>query len=352
METTLENPVIKDEGELLRQMAHDVDQGKDETEVISSGNKPEDRALGEGEAKLPDDSNTDNSEIESARPERARDPVTGKFIKTAAEIAADASSDATEAVGTPEVASTERSESEYAAKVREKKEKEQVRLDKTWENVNRQKEEIEQRRQELERREQEFVRPQVQSQQRQFSSKQLFDASQEFKVTAKKALESGDYDTFNQQSDLAEKAFENAAQFYELEQKEAQEFAQHKHTKVWEQNIKEAFKADPELANPDSELSKEVQNILEVQGKKLWVYPDGFNDAVQIAKMRIRATGYDNILEANKKLKAEIDRLNGLTAVTPGGVTSGPRSRNFNDMSSAEQDAYLMSEAARIDAGR
>ena len=351
METTLENPVIKDEGELLRQMAHDVDQGKDETEVISSGNKPEDRALGEGKAKLPDDLNTDNSEIESARPERARDPVTGKFIKTAAEIAADASSDATEAVATPEVASTERSESEYAAKVREKKEKEQVRLDKTWENVNRQKEEIEQRRQELERREQEFVRPQVQSQQRQFSSKQLFDASQEFKVTAKKALENGDYDTFNQQSDLAEKAFENAAQFYELEQKEASDMAQRRHTLTWEQNIKEAFKADPELADPNSALSKEVQSILEVQGKKLWVYPDGFNDAVAIAKMRMDAGSVSGLKETLKKLKAENDRLNGLTGITGGGVTSAPHKKKFEDLSVEEMANQLKHLADQADGG-
>jgi len=342
----IENPAVKP-GEL-----DDFDQKLLEAaEMADRGEEiPKDLLVQEAESPEP---STDTATSEQAKLERERDPITGKFIKQTDKVAGDQSNATTEVVAPPQEPSSDQSESEYAAKIREKKEKEQVRLDKTWENVNRQKEEIEQRRQELEQREAQMRAPREPSQQpRQFTSKQLFDASQEFKVSAKKALENGDYDTFNQQSDLAEKAFENAAQFYELEQGEAQQFAQHKHTQVWEQNIKEAFKADPELANPDSELSKEVQNILEVQGKKLWIYPDGFNDAVQIAKMRIRATGYDNILEANKKLKAENDRLNGLTAVTPGGVTSGPRSRNFNDMSSAEQDAYLMSEAARIDAGR
>ena len=327
METTTET--LEQEASSLRDMAIQADTERYEHGQVVE--KPESHAP-DSEEEFVATKESDNSEIESVKTERARDPVTGKFIKTAAEIAADASSDATEAVATPEVASMERSESEYAAKVRDKKEKEQVRLDKTWENVNRQKEEIEQRRQELERREQEFVRPQVQSQQRQFSSKQLFDASQEFKVTAKKALENGDYDTFNQQSDLAEKAFENAAQFYELEQKETSDMAQRRHTLTWEQNIKEAFKADPELADPDSALSKEVQSILEVQGKKLWVYPDGFNDAVAIAKMRMDAGSVSGLKETVKKLQAEVNRLNGATGLSKGGITAVPQRKSFEDM--------------------
>ena len=344
MQEMIENPAVKP-GEL-----DDFDQKLLEAaEMADRGEEiPKDLLVQEAESPEP---STDTATSEQAKLERERDPITGKFIKQTDKVAGDQSNATTEVVAPPQEPSSDQSESEYAAKIREKKEKEQVRLDKTWENVNRQKEEIEQRRQELERREQEFVRPQVQSQQRQFSSKQLFDASQEFKVTAKKALENGDYDTFNQQSDLAEKAFENAAQFYELEQKETSDMAQRRHTLTWEQNIKEAFKADPELADPDSALSKEVQSILEVQGKKLWVYPDGFNDAVAIAKMRMDAGSVSGLKETLKKLKAENDRLNGLTGITGGGVTSAPHKKKFEDLSVDDMASQLKHLAEQADGG-
>jgi hypothetical protein len=56
--------------------------------------------------------------------------------------------------------------------------------------------------------------------------------------------------------------------------------------------------------------------------------------------------------EANQKLQAEIERLNGLTAISGSGPTSQPSKKKFEELSTEEQEERLMSAAQAIDAGR
>jgi len=276
--------------------------------------------------------------------ERARD-AQGRFIKTEKEIADE------KAASEAAVASPATSESDYAKAQREKKEKETARLEKTWENVNRQKEEIEQRRRELEQRERQMSQPRQRPQvRREYSSKQVLEASQDFKARAKEALAAGDYDTFNEQNALSDKAFESAAQLYQIEQQEAQQTAQQRHQQTWQGHALEVFKSEPDAANPESPLSKQITQILEQHGNVLWMIPDGFKKAVELAKLRLEAADAPTLRADAAKWKAEVDRLNGLTSPSKDGVTSPPSTKRFEDMSSKEQEALLMRRAEEIDA--
>lgn len=285
--------------------------------------------------------------------DRARDPITGKFIATGTETAQTEEKPAGEAVAQPETVLP----SEYEAKKAEKAKKDQERLDKTWENVNLRKEELERREKELTQRAQQVQRPQVQPQKRQYSSIQLYEASQDFRSRAKQELklyqETGDdrhLDEFNKQDQLADEAFKSSGQFYQIEQKENQEIQSAKYKETWESHCSKAFETDPDLVDPKSDLAVAVNALLETHGKVFWSIPDGFRQAVEIAKTRIKASGYDDAIEANKKLKAENDRLTALSTPTKGSPTGAPTGKAYDKMSKSEQDAYLMAAAAAEDA--
>lgn len=349
--TELPNAVLKPEDldasdQSFLDAARLADQGRDiPADLIKSD------AATEPKPAAPDvTANEAAVEAEPKPDTRPRDPITGKFIeKDKVETTPEATVEAA-------TASQTAPESEYAAKQREKKEKETARLEKTWESVNQRKEELERRQAELDAREAEMRQPRQEQRQKartddgqEITSRMLASAAKDFKTRAKQALEAGDYDVFNEQNALADKTLEHAQQFYRIEQQEAQQTAFQQHGQVWEGHIHAAFKAEPDLAKADSRLSKEVSAVLEQIGKELWMFPDGFNKAVDLAKLRISAADYPDLLEANKRLKAENDRLNGLTTPTIGSVTTPPAKKSLDSMSTEESDAYFLREAAKID---
>lgn len=345
MSTELENPVINDEAEAkLLEAAGLADAGRD----IPSDLLPEKPAEKEETLETEENVPTEAELADPANKDRARDPVSGKFIKrpAAAQVAPTESGDASKAVP----------ESDYAAKQRERKEKETARLDKTWENVNRQKEELEARRMELQQYEQQLRQPQQprQQQARQFSSHELLNAHDDFKAKAKSALDAGDYDTFNEQNALAEQAFNNATQFFHLEQQEAQQAQMQQHGQTWNQHMVEAIKSDPDLSDSSSALSKEVQQILQVNGKDLWMFPDGFNKAVELARLRIDAREASTLRERVKALEEAKQAQDALLAPSKGGVTSPQPTtgKTFDKMTTEEQERHVLAMAERMDSGQ
>lgn len=274
--------------------------------------------------------------------ERKRGPD-GKFIKTDAEKEAEANSEAVDASKTA-------TESEYAAKQREKKEKESARLDKTWENVNKQKEEIEQRRIELAQREAALRNPPApKPQPRKYTSSQLWDAHEDFKKAARTALAGANYDEFSKQEHLADEAFKSANQFYQMEQQEAVQAQQTKWNQGWTGHAAKVMEKMPELADANSPLSLELTELFKSHGPVFYQIPDGFPKAVEIAKLRLDAKDAPTLREKVKAQETEIARLNGLTAPSKGGPAGAPSAKTFEKMNAAEQDAYLMRQAAEHD---
>jgi hypothetical protein len=328
---------VDDQEQKFLEAAGHVDRGEDiPANLVSVPTEPTVEV--ETEANVP----TAEELADPANKDRPRDPVSGKFIKKPAETAPVAAP--SEAVKPPAAAP----ESEYAVAQRTKKEKETARLEKTWENVNLQKEELERRREELQRYEQSLRQPQQQRQQiqpRQFSSQDLAQAAEDFKANAKKALADGDYDTFNEQNALAEQAFQNAGQFYQLEQQEAQQIAMEQHNQTWVANMNSAIKENPDLGKPDAPIAVEMMDLLKTHGPIFQMIPDGFKQAVVIAQLRLDAKDAPTLRERVKALEAAKAEQDKLLAPTPGGVTAHVAPKKVEEMSESD----LLAAAQRMD---
>lgn len=351
METVIENPVIKtDEQEAkFLEAAGLADAGRDIPADLLPGSTPEAK---EEPEKVEDGKQPDKTEPDPDKAkERPRDAL-GRFTKT--EAGEDIPEDERKPVEAPVQPQTA-TPSEYEAKKAEKKAKEQERLDKTWENVNRQKEELERRRQELDQERQRITQQQQQPrppQQRQFSSQELVQASRDFKARAKEALKEGNYDAFNENEALAEQAIVHAQQFYQVEQQEAQQAQQQQYQSLWVSKMAEAAKDEPDLMNPQSPLSQAMQKLLQEHGSFLYGNPDGFRYGLEFVKKQMEAGTVAELKEANKTLKAENERLTGLTAIGGSGPTTPPAKKKFEDMSPEEQEQRLMAGAQAHDEGR
>lgn len=312
---------------------------------------PADLVKSEPATKAPEPVKTE-PEIEKPKldGERARDPATGKFIKTDAEIAAEN--------GQPEAvdASKTAPESDYARLQREKREKETARLDKTWENVNARKEILDAKEREiaqLEQRLRQPQRPQLQVPTMEdgtpITSKALFSARQDYKQRAREALTQGDYDTHREQDNLADEAEKAGIRVQQIEQQMATETQQRQWNDTWKGGMQKAIEATPDLSNPETELSKHVTQILETHGNELWLFKDGFQRAVEIAQLRIDAADAPTLREQIKAKDKEIERLNGLTSIGGSGPTAPPSKKTFDQMSEGEQDDFLMRQANKAD---
>lgn len=360
METPIENSVITDEAEAkFLEAAALADAGQDIPVNLVPAEPADTATATENKEENPGgQTQTDNSDTDpEKKDDRPRDNL-GRFTKTKE------GADIPEAERQPAEKPVETKPSDYEAKKQEQKQKEQERLEKTWENVNRRKEELEARERALQQQEQ-SLRQQVQQpqqfqeQRREFSSRDLFEASRDFKGRAKRAFkqyqETGDethLDAFNENTALAEQAEEHAQQFYQVEAREAQQAQMQQYNQVWSGNMQKAIEADPDLVKPESALAKAVHALLEKHGQVFWMLPDGFPRAVEYAKTQIEAGSASELREANKKLQAEVERLNGLTAIGGSGPTSQPAPKKIEDMSDEEQGAYFLRAAQAVDNGQ
>jgi hypothetical protein len=285
----------------------------------------------------------DNSEVETAKPERPRDEL-GRFTKT------EAGDDIPEAERQPVEKPAE--PSEYEAKRQEKARKEAERLEKTWQNVDLRKQELERREREIAEREQALLQrqqPQVQPQQRDFSSRELFHAAQDFRARAETLFEEGDIEGAKENARLAKQAEEHAQQFYQVEAREAQQAQVQQYNQVWSGNMQKAIEAEPDLIKADSPLAKALHSLLETHGEVFWMIPDGFPKAVEIAKLRLEAGSASELRDKLTKAEKEVARLTKATTPLGAGPTPQIQHKKLDDLPIDEQLNELERMAERAD---
>ncbi len=304
--------------------------------------------------------------VESKTDDRPRDEL-GRFMKNEAgdDIPEAERKSVTQENAVPEAVDASKTTpdtqaSDYERKKAEKAQKEQERKDRSWENLNREKEELARRREEIRAYEESVRNPQPRQQQpqpREFSSQQFLGAHEDFKRSAREAFkryqETGDetaLDEFNRNDQLAEQAFMQAGEFFAVEQQEAQQTAVQRHNQTWVANMEAEIKAMPDLANPETPISKEMVGLLKTHGAVFQMLPDGFKQATAIAQLRLDAKETPSLRDENKKLKAEVARLNGLTQPSGGGLSGPPAKKTFETMPEADQMAALRRAAEEYDA--
>jgi flagellin-specific chaperone FliS len=214
------------------------------------------------------------------------------------------------------------------------------------------KQELERREREIAQREQEIVQrqqQQVRSRKPEFSSQDLWQAAQDFKARAKEALQASDFDAFNENNALAEQAEQHARQFYQVEQREAQQAQLDSYTKVWNGHMNEAIKDNPDAIKADAPLAKAIHSLLETHGQVFWMIPDGFKRVVEVAKMQIEAGSASELRDKLTKAEKEVARLTKATTPLGGGPTEPIQPKKLDDLPIDEQMKELERMAAQAD---
>ncbi len=364
METaTLENPVLKEEelDKAFMEAAEAADRGDD----IQLPSTPTDgtRAPVVEPEKPAETSSTDTTP--ETKDERPRDEL-GRFTKTPDGV--DIPVGDREAAPTPDKTAEEgKPESAYA-----KAQKDQERLNRNRQEFEqekaRERDQLAQERQQIAKERDEWFKqrqPQGQQngqQQPQPSSLEYAEFAKAQTEKARKLRLAGDDDGADEAAELATKATEAALNAHQSEQAQYQEQAATQGQANWEREMQERIREQPELAKGDTPLAKETMTVMQAYPGVFERIPPirlpsgkivgGFGFAAEVAQLRLKAGAASVLEQENKKLKAENDRLNGLTGMDGGGPTSPINPRTFEQMSSEEQTNYLNRQAARIDAGQ
>jgi hypothetical protein len=117
---------------------------------------------------------------------------------------------------------------------------------------------------------------------------------------------------------------------------------------AWDQNLLREVEANPELKDSSTNLYKAVSTLLQ-QHAILRNYPNGINDAVGLAKLKLKADAASDLEKKIAKYESEVTQLR--KATTPAsGQPSGPaRVKAFHELSSEEQGRELLRMAAEAD---
>lgn len=351
MTETIENPVIQDNEfeSQLREAAEKADRGEEYT--LPSAEQSEIRAPDKTAAEETVSSPDTTPETETTD-ERPRDEL-GRFTKT------EDGKDIPESERTPvepakAVTEPKKPDSPYV-----KAQKDQERL-----NRNRQEFEAEKAReraaieaekqrlaQERQYWEQQRQQPQQNGNQPQYTAKDYKEFAAECTRKAKLAQESGDPDEALRQSDLAVQATIAADKAAQFEQTNQYNQAAQQYEALWTQDMNERIRQEPELAKPDSSLSRQVQAIMsEYPGVFDRIPPmklpngkvmGGFSFAAEVAKLRLQAGAASGLEQKNKQLQAEVDQLRKATQINGSGPTSHSGPKRFEDMTIQEMEAHL-----------
>lgn len=230
--------------------------------------------------------------------------------------------------------------SESASEKKQSKyQKAQSRLAKEWEDVKAERARLQAERESIEAAKTARSSQQAAPTEAKASSSKF--SADDYREAAKSYRDEG-------RDDLAKLA-ESKANEIETEGKRYNEQkAQTEWKNAWDQNLLREVDANPELKDSSSNLYKAVSTLLQ-EHAILRNYPNGINDAVGLAKMKLKADAASDLEKKIAKYESEVTQLR--KATTPAsGQPSGPaRVKAFHELSSEEQGRELLKMAAEAD---
>jgi len=362
METTLENPVLKElDDNAFIEAAQQADRGQDIQ--LPSAEQSVTRA-DDGAAE----NKSANPDITLEKDDRPRDAL-GRFTKTElGEDIPEAERKPAEPPKeeTPQAQAADKSdeqakpdETEYQRAERKRRERE--RREATWESLEQKRQEITRQQQEFQQQQQEWQRQQAeQAQQRtqgkqpQYTSAEYADFAKQATARARELRAAGDYEEADKQVELAAKATEAALKAQEVEATTYAEQTENHFRGLWAQNMEQVLATRPEFKDPQSPLAKEVGVLLAPENGYAEVFeriPNGFKYATEIAELRLKAGAASGLEAENKELKQRLEKLEQRTALGRGGASPQVSAKSFDQMSDDEQERALLATASAIDRG-
>ena len=341
MPEVLDNPVVKDtEFDALREAASKADSGQEfdvPSVTIEEPHAPSEpdktpATVDKGTTSKPETSPEKPTTEPEKADERPRDEH-GRFLPKD-ETKVTQLSDKSEQLKIVEAPPT-KTETPYEQAKREGREREA----KAWQKIEAEKAEIAKQRDELRRSMEQRQTP-------------LRDANnvtaEEYEEAMWEFAQSGDLETAKKARDAA-KAIRAAEQQVQVQSKQEAFRAQ------FVKDAQEIINQDPEATKEGSPLCQAMAETFaqadQLTGidKVLWNTPGGYKMAYEHAKAKMQAGLVSGLEEDNKKLKAEIARLNGLTAIGGAGPTSPSTPKKLEDMDIDEGLTQLRRQAERAD---
>ena len=299
---------------------------------------------------------------EKSESDRKRDPETGKFVKKDDAVPLDAQPDAVSAETEQPVVEGDRKDSgskyEKAKKEKERQKSLLAGFDEEKARFRAQaaaeKAEIERERQRIEeeklkiRAQRNGQRPVDEYGNPIYSSYELRDFARDYRRRALKGEEGPNGENYGELSERAEIEADRVAI---REAKEQEALFERRQTEL----AMQAMTAHPELSDANSPLAQEIQAVFTQEAELAKKYdrgsifrmiPDGFERALEVAKLRQKAAGSDKKDERIAQLEAEVERLNKLTTL---GSSSPIHSRQPKPPEQMSADELLdqMDEQAR-----
>jgi len=182
-----------------------------------------------------------------------------------------------------------------------------------------------------------------------YSSYELRELAKDYRRRALRGEEGPNGENYGEVSERAEVAAERAAT---REAKEQQELFERRQSQL----AIEQMTAHPELSDENAPLTQEIKAVFQQEAEYAKKYdrgsifrmiPDGFERALEVAKLRQKASGSEAKDQKIAELEKEIDRLNKLTTLGSSSPTQARQPKPREQMSADELLDEMDNEARK-----
>jgi len=220
-----------------------------------------------------------------------------------------------------------------------KAEKDNSRLDKSWNKLNEKKDSFDADKAAFEQERTEFERSKAQ-QTDDYKDGEGY-TSQDYERAARNWEEEGEYD----KADWAKK---QATTVNTEGQQRAQAADASVFQEKWSANFEKVAEANPDLNTRTSDLHQRVMKLIEDK-PFLASYPDGILDAVEVAKMQSQQSEVKSLKENLEKSQLEVEEYKSKLSIGGSPPAGRPGDTSFNAMDEADQMKRLERLAAEYD---
>ena len=238
---------------------------------------------------------------------------------------------------------TTQSEDSKSDSVSEKKptryEKAKNRLEKEWEDVRAEKARLKAERESIESAKATRETSQPSSQDAQASNRKY--SAEDYREAAKSYRDEGN-------DDLAKLAERKANEIEVEDRKAFEEKTQGELKSAWDKNLLKEVEENPDLKDSNTPLYKAVSEMLQNHAI-LRNYPAGINDAVGIAKVKIKAETASDLEKKVAEYERELAQLRKATTPASSQPSAPSKKKAFHELSLGEQEKELMRMAQAVD---